>query len=204
MEDYKGNSNASKEAPSEEKRVTQPVTTKVTEKKPSFFGKIKKKMFSDDAGHVGEYVVSDVIIPKLQGMFSDAFKFAIDFIFYGKGTGNNSNRRNGIGTISYSSYYNQNSNNIPQIPASAYKQNSVFTVRNFVFDERWEAINVIEDLREIIDRYGSASAGDFYDLINQSHTYTDMKYGWKDLSQVEAIRDGGGWVINFPKAIPLE
>lgn len=204
MEDYKGNSNASKEALNEEKRVTKPITTKVTEKKPSFFGKIKKKMFSDDAGHVGEYVLSDVIIPKVQGMLSDAFKSAIDFIFYGKGSGNNSNRRNGIGTISYSSYYNQNSNNIPQIPASAYKQNSVFTVRNFVFDERWVAIDVLETLRGMIDRYGGASAGDFYDLINQSHSYTDMKYGWKDLSQVEAIRDGAGWIIDFPRAIPLE
>lgn len=206
MEDFKGNSNASKNASAmSEKRVIAPVTTNVTEKKHTGFGKIRKRMFSEDAGAVGESVVSDVIIPKIQSLIVDACKYMIDFVFYGKSGANNPNKRSGIGTISYSNYYKgSGTTTIQQVPLSAYQStNTVYQVKDIVFNERSEADDVILSLMGILNRYGTATVSDFYDLIGQHGSYTDEKWGWRDLSQTESVRCGSGWRIDFPKIIPL-
>lgn len=207
MEDFKGNSNASKN-PSviPEKRIIAPVTTNVVEKKQTGFGKIKKRMFSEDAGSVGESVVSDVIIPKVQGLIVDACKYMIDFIFYGKSGANNASRRNGVGSVSYSNYYRGSSATpMQQVPLSAYQTpNTVYQVKDIMFNERAEAEEVLLAMSDMINRYGTVTVGDFYDMIGQHGSYTDMKWGWRDLSQAAPIRYGGGWRIDFPKIIPLD
>lgn len=205
MENFNGNSNASKTKAPPEKRVITPVTTNVVEKKGKGFGKFRQKMFSEEAASVGESVVSDVIIPKVQGLIVDALKYAIDFVFYGKSGANNANRRGTIGNVSYSNYYR--SNNVPpqQIPASAYaKPNTIYQLKDIVFNERAEAEEVLLAMVDTIGRYGSVTVGDFYDMIGQHGSYTDLKYGWRDLSQAVTVRYGGGWRIDFPKVIPLD
>jgi len=206
MEDFKGNSNASKStAAPAEKRVITPVTTNVTEKKATGVGKFRKRMFSEDAGSVGESVVSDVIIPKVQGLIVDACKYMIDFIFYGKTGANNASRRSGIGTVSYSNYYRGNGTQMQQIPMTAYQRpNTVYQIKDIMFNERAEAEEVILAMQDTIARYGSVTVGDFYDMIGQHGTYTDLKYGWRDLNQTAPVRYGGGWRIDFPKVIPLD
>jgi hypothetical protein len=209
MEDFKGNSNASKEAssPIEEKKVITPIAVNVTENKPNVLSKFKHHILSSDAGSVGEYVVTDVIIPKVQSLIVESFKYMIDFIFYGKNEANNPNRRNGVGTVSYSNYYRPSGSTImPQVPVSAYsKPSTVYQVKDIVFDDRGQAEEVLISMQECINKYGSVTVGDFYDMIGQHGTYTDQKYGWKDLSSVGIVRSGsGGFRIDFPKISPVE
>ena len=205
MENFNGNSNASKGSATTERRVIKPVTTNVTEKKAKGLSKFKKRMFSDEASSVGESVVSDVIIPKVQGLIVDALKYTIDFIFYGKTGANNPNRRNGVNGISYSSFYRSSGTATPQIPANAYNRpNSIYQIKDIVFNERSEAEDVLLAMIDTIGRYGSVTVGDFYDMIGQHGSYTDLKYGWRDLGNAAPVRSGSGWVIDFPKVIPLD
>ena len=207
MEDFKGNSNASKNSQENaDKKIITPVTTNVIEKKQNGIGKIRKRMFSEDAGSVGESVVSDVIIPKVQGLIVDACKYMIDFVFYGKSGANNANRRSGIGTVSYSNYYRgTGAQPMQQIPMSAYQRpNTIYQIKDITFNDRADAEEVILAMQDTIARYGSVTVGDFYDMIGQHGTYTDLKYGWRDLNQTAPTRYGGGWRIDFPKVVPLD
>ena len=201
MENLKGNPdpvNNKETSPDSSKTIT----TNVIEKKNS--KKSNMRIVSEDAIRVGNYVMVDIIIPKIKELITSGFKYAIDFIFYGsKGA---KGAKPGIGTVSYSSYYTgasyQQSNGYsnPMAP----KQNSIFTINEIIFPEREDAEKVLIALNDTIMKYGSASVADFYDFINKPHSYTDNKYGWKDLRDTDIIRVPDGFSIRFPRVIPIE
>lgn len=205
MEDFKGNSDALKnQQSSQQKKVITQVPVNVTEKKSTKTSSFKSRLLSEDAGSVGQYVVTDVIIPKAQGLIVEAFKYVIDFVFYGKSGANGSGRRSGMGNVSYSNFYRPNTQT-PQVPLSAYtKQSTVYQIRDIVFEARGHAEEVILSMQECLNRYGTVTVGDFYDIIGQHGTYTDQKYGWRDLSAATVVRSsGGGFAIDFPKITPI-
>lgn len=199
MEDFKGNSNASKKQELEERQM-KAVTSNVVVKQESEVKKIAKQFFSDNAKNVGSHLVTDVLIPGIQKLVSDAIKNGIDWILWG--TGKKSSGSSGVGNVSYSSYYNRT-------PATSYSQpqqtrNDIYSVNDVTFNDRGEAEKVLMSMREQIIRYGMVSVSDFYDLISYKSNYTDNKYGWRDLSQAEITRYRDGFAIRFPKIVPLE
>lgn len=199
MEEFKGNSNASKKKESEEKQL-KPVTSNVVVKQESEVKKMAKQFFNDNAKNVGTHVVTDVLIPGMQKLVSDMIKNAIDWILWG--TSKKSSGSSGVGNVSYSSYYNRT-------PATGYSQpqqtrNDIYSVNDVTFNDRGEAEQVLASMKEQIVRYGMVSVSDFYDLISYKSNYTDNKYGWRDLSQAEVIRFRDGFSIRFPKIVPLE
>lgn len=198
-DDFKGNSNASKGV------RQQPVTSNVIVKKESEGSKFKKKFFAEDIKTVSGHVVDSIVIPSLQKIFSDIVKGGIDFLIYG----NKSSRSNsGPGIISYNNYYNRNgivspytnpiNGGVPTKPATVY------TVNEVIFRERANAEEVLLRMKEAISNYGMVSVGDFYDLIEQRSSFTDQKYGWKDLSSAEIMRENDGYSIRFPRVVVLE
>lgn len=201
MENLKGNPDPinNKEASPDSSKT---ITTNVIEKKNG--KKSNMRLVSEDAKSVGSYVMVDIIIPKIKELITSGFKYAIDFIFYGSKGAKGS--KPGIGTVSYSSYYTgssyQQSNGYSNPMVS--KQSSIFTINEIVFPDREDAEKVLIALNDTIIKYGSASAADFYDFINKPHSYTDNKYGWKDLRDAEIIRVPDGFSIRFPKVVPIE
>ena len=202
MENLKGNPdpvNNRESSPDPNKTITTNVVEKKSGKKSNM------RLVSEDAKSVGSYVMIDIIIPKIKELITSGFKYAIDFIFYGskgaKGT------KPGIDTVSYSSYYTGSSYQQPSTGYSnpmAPKQNTIFTIGDIVFPDREDADKVLLALQESIIKYGTATVADFYDFINKAHSYTDNKYGWKDLRDAEIIRVDGGFSIRFPKVIPID
>jgi hypothetical protein len=200
MENYKGNSNVSKE--NLEKKRIEPITQQVTVKKESELKKFKQQFFSEDVKSVRGHIFMNVIIPGIQRLLSDTVKNGIDWFIYGvKGTSSQSGMRN----VSYSNYYDKmRSGGTPTIPNSAYNKPNIYSINDVSFRDRGEAEEVLLRMREVIDKYGMASIADFYDMISQKHTFTDNKYGWRDLKDTEVIRVRDGYSIQFPKIIPLE
>lgn len=205
MEEFKSNSNASKEANNETISKNAPVTTSVTaiDKKKFSFG----KFFAADAKTVGEHVVESILIPSLQKLLSDSVKGAVDWFIYGAKGKTSSN--SGPGTVSYSRYYQALGNQL------YYQNNSqpinpqttrpgVYSVGEFKFEDRGDAETVLMRMNEAIGRYGMVSVADFYDFIGQRCSFTDQKYGWYDLRAAQVIRYDDGFCIQFPKAQPIE
>lgn len=193
MEDFKGNSNASKER--DIKQVASNV--KVSEEKQ------RTKFFASDGKTVLRQVLENVALPGVQKLFTDTAKSAIDWLIYGvKGT----TRPSGLSNVSYTNYYDRNrSYSLPTIPSSAYMTKpAVYAVNDVTFMDRGEAEVTLQALKEAIGQYGMVSVGDFYDMIGQKHSFTDCKYGWKDLSSAIVERSRDGYCILFPKVTPIE
>ena len=197
-----GNSNASKTTSAKQ----APITSNVIVKKESEGAKFKKKFFAEDVKTVGGHVVDSVIIPSLQKILSDVVKGGIDYLIYGsKGARSNS----GPGLISYSNYYNRGgfaggSTYTSPINGNSPNQPTLYSVNEVVFPERADAEEVLLKMRESIASYGMVSVADFYDLINQRCSFTDQKWGWRDLRTADVIRVDAGFSIRFPRVSPLE
>ena len=200
--DLKGNSNASKTASAKQ----APVTSNVIVKKESEGAKFKKKFFAEDVKTVGGHVLDSVIVPSLQKILSDIVKGGIDYLIYGsKGSRSNS----GPGIISYSNYYNRNGvigapTYTNPINGNSQRPSTLYSVNEVVFPERADAEEVLLKMRESISSYGMVSVADFYDLINQRCSFTDQKWGWRDLRTADVIRVDDGFSIRFPRVAPLE
>lgn len=208
MEEFKSNSNASKEAANDIPAPTKntPVTTNVKpiDKKKFSFG----KFFAADAKTVGEHVVESILVPSLQKLLSDSVKGAVDWFIYGaKGK---SSFNTGPGTVSYSRYYQgpvgsqyYYQNTPPGAPGPTTRP-GIYSVGEFKFEDRGDAETVLMRMNEAIERYGMVSVADFYDFIGQRCSFTDQKYGWYDLRPAQVIRYDDGYSIQFPKAQPIE
>lgn len=194
MEELQGNSNASKRV---EKEKLAPVTTNVTVKKESAVSKIGKKFIAEDAKSAGAYVFESVVVPTIQKLITDGVKTFIDWIIYGRSGGTTT--RGGVSHVSYSSYYDK-----PKPTPQQTTRPSVYTVNEIIFDNRGDAEQVLLRLKEAVQRYGMVSVSDVYDLIDQQCEYTARKYGWRDLSTAEVIRKANGYIITFPKVVPLD
>ncbi len=209
MDSFKGNSNAEKLKNNKDqilKREITPVTKNVVVKKESELKKFTKQFISEDSKLVKGHVLTNVIIPGIQHLLSDVIKNTVDGLIYG--TKNvRTDQRGGISNVLYSSYYNRasGSTGYPVIPKqTANSRSSVYSVNDVTFANRGEAEEVLYRLREAIERYGMASVSDFYDLISQSHAFTDSRYGWRDLKEASIDRVRDGYSISFPKIAPLE
>ena len=58
---------------------------------------------------------------------------------------------------------------------------------------------------ELISIYGFVSVADLYDMVGITQPYTYNKYGWTNLNSASATKlRGGGYLLNLPKALPLD
>lgn len=201
MENFKGNSNVTKQN-EKEKVPSIKLTSEVTVKKPSEITKFRKQLISEDAKTVGKHILTEVIIPGFQKLISDMVKNGIDWLIYGVGGKSSSNISSPFSNfrqISYDRYYSSGLK--PQTQPT--QRASSYEINDILFDDKGDAVQVLSTLKEWINRYGRASVGDFYDLVNVPYNFTDESYGWKDLSTTEIIRTNGKYLINFARPIVL-
>lgn len=201
MDDYKPNSYAYKEAQKKsdisEKKIEPIVTGKI--KKKSEARRFADSFLSEDISSVRQYVISDVLIPAIKKAISDIVTEGIDILLYGES--GRSKKSSATSKVSYSKFYDKDDRRGPQPVRSA-----VFDYDTISFNSRGDAEAVISALEDIIDRYGVASVGDFYDLAQVSTTnYSANKYGWTDIRTAEPVRcRDGGYIIKMPRAMPID
>lgn len=195
INDYKSNSNASKEERHIEKVVTQSVTTK----KKSSMQKFAGNFISEDAKNIKDYVFLDVLIPAFKKAISDIVTNGIDIILYGESR--NRGSRTVGDRVSYRSYYDDSRRATTQ---RAIERPIIYSYDNLVFNNRQDAEAVLTQMYDILDRYKFVRVADMMDLAGVTGNYTDNQYGWNSMNTAKIIRTRDGWVIDMPKAIPLE
>lgn len=193
-----GNSAASKNA---DTKNVKAVTSNVIVKKESELKKFKKQVFTEDGKTVKSMVVTNVIIPGVQRLLRDIISNAADWFIYGaRGGGGSNHSGSGIGGVKYNNYFT-NSKTAIASPQGSVPRTTVYSVNDVIFRELVDAEESLMQMREIVERYGSATVNDFYDMTSQKSQYTDQKYGWRDLSTAEVVRNRDGYHIRFPKVV---
>ena len=202
MEDYKPNSNKSREKHNEpipEKKVEKVITGAATTKKKGEMQKFADVFISKDVSNVKSYILLEVLVPALKKAISDIVTNGIDMILYGE-----SERTKKTSTASKVSYRGYYENNRDRRYADTPRARSGFDYDDIIFSSRGDAEAVISSMDDIIDQFGFVSVGDLYDLADVSTTnYTVNKYGWTDIRGAAPVRVRDGYVIKLPKALPL-
>lgn len=204
MQDYKPNSHRFKEeqkkAALEEKKIEKVVKGKVQTKKKSKLGEMSDAIISEDARNVTTYILMEGLVPTIKKAIVDIGTDALNIIFFGEA-------RRGTITSTNANYvsYSRFSEPRDRFAEPERRHSTRFDYDNIVFETRADAEAVIEQMIDIIDRYGLVTVADLYDMVDMSHPFTSNDYGWTSLrnANVDRVR-GGGYVLKLPKAMPIE
>ena len=204
---YKPNSNKYKE---EQKRVAEekPKAVKVVNgpvsvRKKTGIQKFADSFVNDDMPKIKNYIVSDVLIPSIKKAISDIVRNGIDMVLYGE-SGRNRDSKTPGSRVSYRSYYDNPVGNNRDRDTSRSSR-SVFDYDDIEFLNRGDAEITLAQMEDIIDKYGFVKVADYYDLAGVSITnHCANNYGWTDLRTANISRVRDRYIINLPKALPID
>ena len=194
---YKEQQNAS---PTEEKKVTKVVNGPVKTKRNDV-RKLADIFISEDISNVKSYIFMDVLVPAIKKAIYDIVTNGIDMFLYG---GSGKGRNNQPGTkVSYRNYYEQKSNGGYRASDNV-RQSNAFDYDDIVFNNRGEAEAALQQMKDIVARYGIVTVNDLYEMTPLSAPYTSQKYGWMDVSNVDIVRVRDGYILKLPRAVPID
>jgi hypothetical protein len=185
---------------SDKKEVTKVTKGKVKTQEKSALKKFGEAFIEDDAKDIKAYVVSDVLIPAIKNLIFDSVIGSIEMALFG--TASRSHHRNGgrNETTSYSSYYKSGNNSRRRDDDS--RRSDRLDYQSIIFEERADADEVLDTLCNLIEDYGQATIGDFYDAagVTPDNNFTkNEEYGWTDLRTATVKRGRDGYFISMPR-----
>lgn len=194
---YKEQQNAS---PTEEKKVTKVVNGPVKTKRNDV-RKLADIFISEDISNVKSYIFMDVLVPAIKKAIYDIVTNGIDMFLYG-GSGKGRNNQPGA-KVSYRNYYEQK-NNGGYRASDNVRQSNAFDYDDIVFNNRGEAEAALQQMKDIVARYGIVTVNDLYEMTPLSAPYTSQKYGWMDVNNVDIVRVRDGYILKLPRAVPID
>ena len=200
--EYKQNLNRYPDSKQESRHIEKIVAGPVKTKKKSKLSKITEEFISEDAKNVKSYVLGEVLIPAIKKAISDIITNGIDIILYGE------SRKGGRGyssadRISYKTYYDRDTRASRMIDRSNTLYGS-YSYDDIILSTRGEAEDVLTRMDELMDKYGLVRVADLYDLVGITGNYTDNKYGWTNIRNAKITRLRDGYMIEMPRAVPID
>ena len=112
----------------DEKKIEKAISGTATVKKKGAAKKFSDVFISEDAHNVGEYVLTDVIVPFTKKLISEAITTAIDILLYGdKGRGKGSSIASRYGYRDYGKAYDRDRRDIsPSRNRSGYNYDDIY------------------------------------------------------------------------------
>lgn len=212
MDDYPGNSRELpvkkaepkiKEEPKAEKVVTGEV---IARKKPLHRRFVETFMGGDARGAV-DYVVMEVLIPAARDAIADAVSQGVEKIVFGEVKSSRRGSRyvspSQTSYTRYSSPTRANSYGRPE-PRMSQRARANHDFKDLVVATRVEAETVLEELDQMIHKYGTASVSNLYNLVGITGDYTDNKWGWNDSRGFDITRVREGYLLDLPKPEPID
>ena len=195
-------------APKERKKIVQGTIKK---KKRSLVKRVGEEFLEDDGQSVGNYILYDVLIPAAKDLISDMMNSSLEMFFWG--STRPSNRRVSTkgrpGTtgsrVNYGGLSTGLTRDARQERTISRGGRSRHDFDEIIIETRGEAEEVLAHLVDLTIDYNQATVADLYGAVGISSNFTDDRYGWTDLRGVTPVRArGGGYILNLPRAIPLD
>jgi hypothetical protein len=219
MHEFPANSQKAKARPEEPKQDERPkqierVTSGEAVRRPRGLGRRFKETFIGGNARIAvQYMTAEVIIPAVRDTVAEALQSGIEKLIYGdtrprKGpTPSYSN----VGHVNYqqssqrmsSPATRPNTSTAPRMLSRRARTRQEFD--EIVIPSRQEAEEVIDQMFDILSRYGSVSVADLYELTGIQSAHTDHKWGWTELRGAKAARlRSGGFLLDLPEPEPLD
>lgn len=193
MEEYKSNSNVSKEIHKYDK-----VITGTAEKKPK--NKFLEAFVQDDISNVKNHIVSNVLIPALKSALYDAVSGGFKMFLFGeRGAGYKRTSTPGA-TVEYHKY---SANSTPNY--STPRISGGYGYSDPTFSDYGDAEAVLLNIQDVISQGGIISILDLYDMSGLQTIPNDAKYGWTDIRTAHIDRTfDGRYVLKMPRPLPID
>lgn len=185
LDELKPNSHAYKEYCNKDKPATRVAKGKP---KKNMVRKFSSFFVPEDVTDVKSYMLEDIFIPKLK-----------DFLIEMLGGSTSSRRRDDRGSH-YVSYRDAGRRDMDRRGRSRDK----FDQYDAVMETRRDAEDVMRSMEETLDRYGLVKVSDFYEFTGIRGNWNDNKYGWTDISRARLYKSGHDWIIEMPRAMPID
>ena len=202
MDEYKSNSHRARDGGLEAapvRKLESVVSGHATTQKKIGLGKYTGSIISSDLKSVGDFLMTDVLIPSIKKALADIVVNGIDMLLYGKSGMTRTN--SSASKVSYSSYYNRPYNE----PLRAGSNGTSLDYDNIVFENRGDAEAVLTSMEDILDQFGSVSVADLYELADvPAPNYTMNNYGWTSLVNAQVLRCRDGYILKMPKITSLK
>jgi len=204
MSAISGNSHKDREAPAEKAAVRDPISKivegNVVSRKQPLWKRFSRTMLAEDAGNVGEYILTDVIIPATKNLIVDMVGQSIERILFGTSRGRI--RRSPLGAslreqVNYSRLSSEPRRSMTREARARHDFNEI------VLENRTEAIEVVEALVDRIARYGAVTVADLYDFVGTTGSFADQRWGWTDLTTADVRQVPGGFLLDLPGPEPV-
>lgn len=203
INEFPSNSDKKKEQienPNKEKKVERIVSGRVIKQQRSFGQKLSETFFGDDARNVGDYLIHDILIPAIKSTLSDIVGGGIEMLLFGERQKFSSriSRDRDRSYIPYNRIGRRDDSSRERnylSPSARARQN----FDNIILESRGEAEDVLSHLTDLVEDYGVASVGDYYDLLGIESNFTDNKYGWTNVADGYIERVRNGYSIKLPR-----
>lgn len=192
-----------------ERTPAAPITTAKVRKK-SLGKKFKETFICQDAKEVKDDVVDRVVIPTIKDLVYDIFTGVIEGLLFGGEGGRRKRRRGSNGeksNISYTNYYKTSSSRSRDRDDRPSRRQIdldeiIFDAHGGTLDDRDDAQDVVDGLKQRIHQFGSALVQDVYDFIQITPPdYMVVEYGWDsvdELNDYSISKDRGCYILSLP------
>jgi len=193
----------------EDKNLSRVTSSEAVRKKKSLRKRFSEAFVAGTPRMAIQFVLLDVLLPAAKDMVVEAGHSGLEKLIFGE-----SRRRGSLppqsgqyGYVNYSRYSAGGTAGSRLSSAQRAMSRQARARHDFdeiVLDLREEAEEVIDQLFEVINRYGAATVADLYELVGLASTHQDHKWGWTDLRGAGVTRDRHGYVLDLPDPHPLD
>ena len=176
-------------------------------RKQSLLKKFTRYIIEDSVESAKEKTFGEIIIPGVKTLIFDTLTDMLDIMLFG-GNGAPMGRyaaspRARKGQTSYDKYYNNKTTGNGGRGGGSYRD-VPYDPDDIILDTRAQANNALNELNNIIMKYGQASVANFYDIVGVTGEWTDYRYGWTAPrgAGIKPVRDG--FMIILPPTVVLD
>jgi hypothetical protein len=207
---YPGNARSARpaEQPAEKEKVERVVTGEVVRRKRSPFAKLTHGFLAEDSGSVTEFILQEVLLPAARTMIYDIFTQGLERKLFGESRPKSPAQRGYTNYSTRSTSTGTGTRHIPASPASnvtslSRHQRATQDFADIIIENRAEAEEVLDRMRDLINEYQVCTVADFLDLVGLTGEFTDDKWGWFDLRSASIRMVRGGYMFFLPKTQPI-
>ena len=196
-----------KPAPVEKDRAKQEkvIEGQVLRRKKPLGARLRETFFGgEDAKGVWGFVMMDVLVPAAKDMVADTVTQAIERSLYGEVQSRGRRSRGGGSRQDYSRMYDEPRGRGRDRDRDRAIRRPVHDFDDIILATRAEAIEVIDRLFDLVNKYDEATVADLYGLVGLSAQYTDEKWGWDDMRGADVRRIRNGYLLDLPRPIQLD
>lgn len=204
--EFPANSRRAREG-SDEKKVDKVIEGSAIRRKKPPGRRFADLFISGDSSSVAQYVFLDVLLPAAKDMIADAVSQGVERMIFGEAR--STSRRSGVGSrnhgpggyVSYNRYAQKREEPSRGMSRQA---RATHTFDEIVLETRREAEEVLDRLFDMIEKYETATVSDLYELVGETSSFADEKWGWVDLRGAKVSRVRNGYLIELPKPTALD